>query len=323
MKILDIGQEKEIYGNGVHDDTKAIQNCLDRMKAGGTIHFPAGVYLVSSTLIFYSNQHLEFEEDSYLLRSAQSETLTRYILASYSEADIGGYDGTHNVTISGCTFDGNAELTEKITMLNTVHCKNITIKGCNFINCAYWHCIEINSSENILVKDCLFDGPSYTAMREDLTSELIQIDAPKIGTYGPVYNCDGKLIEFLPDETPCNNIHIEYNVFKCDGFTAIGHHGNDEHRNIKINNNIFIGSSGKGDRSRGYITFMEKVYDAKVLNNVFISVSEKSGTHYGIVTKNQEKSSCVVKENSFFGYFDEYFSGGITEENNCFEFSGE
>ncbi|MBR6780015.1 MAG: hypothetical protein IKM24_03250, partial [Clostridia bacterium] len=54
MKFLDIGTKSTVYGDGVHDDTKALQECLDQMKDGGTLFFPDGTYLLSGALIFYS-----------------------------------------------------------------------------------------------------------------------------------------------------------------------------------------------------------------------------------------------------------------------------
>lgn len=311
VKFLDIGQTDDIYADGIHDDAKAIQRCLDEMKDGGTIYFPDGTYLISHCLIFYSNQWLKFSDKAVLLRSADCEPLTRYMLAAYSEPDVGGYDGTHDVVISGGIFDGNASLTEKITILNTVHCNNITIKNCTFVHCAYWHCIELNSTKDALVLDCVFDGPSYTAMREDLTSELIQLDAPAAGTYGPVYNCNDELIDFSKDKTPCCDIKIASCIFKCGGFTAIGHHGNDAHNDIKIYNNVFTGLSGNEERSRGFITFMEKVYNVDIAGNAFISKSDKEKCT-GIFTNNPDESSILAEDNTFIGKFDEYFVGGIT-----------
>ncbi len=311
MKFLDIGQTDDIYADGIHDDAKAIQRCLDEMKDGGTIYFPDGTYLISHCLIFYSNQWLKFSDKAVLLRSADCEPLTRYMLAAYSEPDVGRYDGTHDVVISGGIFDGNASLTEKITILNTVHCNNITIKNCTFVHCAYWHCIELNSTKDALVLDCVFDGPTYTAMREDLTSELIQLDAPAAGTYGPVYNCNDELIDFSKDKTPCCDIKIASCIFKCGGFTAIGHHGNDAHNDIKIYNNVFTGLSGNEERSRGFITFMEKVYNVDIAGNAFISKSDKEKCT-GILTNNPDESSILAENNTFIGKFDEYFVGGIT-----------
>ncbi|MBR5496846.1 MAG: hypothetical protein IKV76_02575 [Clostridia bacterium] len=315
MKFLDIGQVADIYADGIHDDAKAIQRCLDEMKDGGTIYFPDGTYLISHCLIFYSNQWLKFSDKAVLLRSSDCDPLTKYMLASYSEPDVKGYEGTHDVVISGGVFDGNASLTEKLTILNTVHCTNITVKNCTFVHCAFWHCIELNSTKDALVLDCVFDGKSYTAMREDLTSELIQIDAPEITSYGPVYNCDDILVDFLPDKTPCCDIKIASCIFKCGGFTAIGHHGNNEHTDIKIYNNVFTGLSGNEERSRGFITFMEKVHDVDIAGNAFISesVNEKC---LGILTNNPDKSSVIAKDNTFIGKFDEYYVGGITVNDN-------
>jgi len=317
MNFLDLGRIPDVYADGIHDDTKAIQTCLDRLKDGGTVYFPDGTYLISACLIFYSNQNLMFSDHAVLLRAVtEGKEPTRYLLASYSDPETGGYDGTHDVVISGGIFDGNAATTGKLTMFNTVHCRNITIKNCRFRNGSLWHYIELNSTKNALVTGCVFDGISYTAMREDLTSELIQTDAPLVGTYGPVYNCDGALIDFLPDRTPCTEITIHSCIFKCSGFSAIGHHGNDAHSGIRIHGNVFTGCSGNRERSRGFITFMEQVYDVDVTENAFLSDAEEGMKSLGIVTKNPDPSSCTAENNTFLGRFDECFTGGITASYN-------
>lgn len=319
MNFIDIGLEKDVFADGIHDDTSAIQSCLDRLKDGGTVYFPDGTYLISACLIFYSNQTLKFSDNAVLLRSAQTEEPARYLLASYSEPDIGGYDGTHNVIISGGIFDGNENLSGKITFFNTVHCNNITIKNCRFIHGAQWHYIELNSTSNALVSDCMFDGTSYTSVRNNLTSELIQIDAPAEGAYGPVYNYCGELIDFCKDGTPCSGIKIDSCIFNCGGFTAIGHHCNSAHNNVFITNNIFKGVAGNSENSRGYITFMELVDKVEISGNAFISTAGKNIQNMCIQIQNPDKSSCIVENNNFIGYFSEYFKGGITEKDNIIE----
>lgn len=313
MNFLDIGQIKDIYADGINDDARAIQRCLDEMKDGGTIYFPDGTYLISHCLIFYSNQWLKFSDNAVLLRADNCSPITKYMLASYSEPSVGGYDGTHDVVISGGIFDGNSKLTENLTILNTVHCQNITVKNCTFRHCAYWHCIELNSTKGALILDCIFDGKSYTAMRENLTSELVQIDAPATGTYGPVYNCRDELIDFLPDRTPCCDITIASCIFKCGGFTAIGHHGNDAHHNIKILCNVFEGLAGNERLCRGFITFMQKVYDVEIAENAFISHSDNEKC-IGISASNPDKKSIIAQDNKFIGKFDEEYSGAVTTE---------
>ena len=304
MKFINVKSDKRVLADGIHDDTKALQACLDEVKDGGTVYFPDGTYLVSAALIFYSNQTLKFSDKATVLRSASSEPLTRYLLASYSDPDMGGYDGTHDVVISGGIFDGNAELTEHSTLVNTVHCRNILIENCRFVNCAYWHFIEINGTENAIIQNCVFDGPSYTVKSDILFNEQIQLDMSRNGSYGPVYNCDGMLIDFKSDDTVCRNIIIRNNIFKCDGFPGIGHHGDTDHHNVLIENNIFDGPSGRDGKSRGYIIFRPMVYDVKVKNNVFLAPEKTESPSYGIICENSDSAALTADNNLFIGKVD-------------------
>ncbi len=305
MNFIKVTDNKNVFADGVHDDTKALQECIDEVKDGGIVYFPDGIYLVSAALIFYSNQTLKFSDNAVVLRSDNSETLTRYLLASYSEPEWGGYEGTHDVVISGGIFDGNAKLTEKSTLVNTVHCKNILIENCRFVHCSQWHMIEINSTENATVQNCVFDGPTYTSIHDGLLNEEIQLDLAHEGSYGPVYNCDGTLIDFCKDDTVCHNIVIKDNIFKCAGFTAIGHHGDCGHNNIEIKNNIFDGPSGLWSKSRGYIIFRPMVYNVKIKNNIFVSPEETHSPNYGIIFENPDKKELLEENNRFIGNFDD------------------
>ena len=301
MEFINVTDNDKVFADGVHDDTKALQECIDKVKDGGTIYFPDGTYLVSSTLIFYSNQIFKLSDNAVILRSKEIEPVTRYLLAAYSEPQWSGYEGTHDVVISGGIFDGNADLIEKSTLVNTVHCRNIRIVGCHFRNCSTWHMIEINSTENAVIDSCVFDGPSYTFIPENLLNEQIQLDLAHEGSYGPVYNCNGILIDFCKDDTVCHHITISNNIFKCAGFPAIGHHGDCGHHNILIENNIFDGKSGLYGKSRGYIIFRPMVYDVKIKNNVFISPENTNSPNYGIVFENQKSDELLTESNVFIG----------------------
>lgn len=304
MKFINVMNNNGVYADGIHDDTKALQACIDEVKDGGTVYFPDGTYLVSASLIFYSNQCLKFSDKAKILRSEKSEPLTRYLLASYSEPEWGGYEGTHDVIISGGIFDGNEKLDEKSTLVNTVHCRNITIENCRFVHCAHWHCIEINGTENAVIQNCVFEGPTYTAVNEGLFNEQLQLDLARYGSYGPVYNCDGTLIDFKSDDTVCRNVVIKNNIFKCDGFPGIGHHGDCDHNNILIENNIFDGPSGRDGKSRGYVIFRPMVYDIKVKNNVFSAPETSDSPSYGIICENPDKTVLNAEDNIFIGKID-------------------
>lgn len=304
MKFINVLQNHDVYADGIHDDTKALQACIDKLKDGGTVYFPDGTYLVSAALIFYSNQVLKFSDKATILRNDNSEPLTRYLLASYSEPGWGGYEGTHDVVISGGIFDGNKNLTEHSTLVNTVHCRNITIENCRFVHCAHWHFIEINGTENAIVQNCIFDGPTYTAVHENLLNEQVQLDLCRNGSYGPVYNCDGDLIDFCYDDTVCRNITIRNNIFKCDGFPAIGHHGDIDHHNILIENNIFDGPSGRDGKSRGYIIFRPMVHSLTVRNNAFLACEKTDSPSYGIILENPDEAALTAEDNIFTGKID-------------------
>ena len=301
MEFIKVTDNENVFADGIHDDTKALQECIDKVKDGGTIYFPDGTYLVSSTLIFYSNQTFKLSDNAVILRSKESIPVTRYLFASYSEPQWNGYEGTHDVVISGGVFDGNADLTEKSTLVNTVHCRNIRMVGCHFRNCSMWHMIEINSTENAVIENCVFEGTSYTLIPENLLNEQIQLDLAHEGSYGPVYNCNGDLIDFCKDDTVCRNVVISNNIFMCAGFPAIGHHGDCGHHNILIENNIFDGKSGLYDNSRGYIIFRPMVYDVKIKKNVFIVPNETDSPNYGIVFENQKSDNLLLESNVFIG----------------------
>ena len=306
--------DKFTNGDERHPDAEeyvTVQSCIDEVKDGGTVYFPDGTYLVSAALIFYSNQTFKLSDNAVILRSKESNPVTRYLLASYSEPQWSGYEGTHDVVISGGIFDGNADLTEKSTLVNTVHCRNIRIVGCHFRNCSMWHMIEINSTENAVIDSCVFDGPSYTLIPENLLNEQIQLDLARDGSYGPVYNCDGTLIDFKSDDTVCCSIVIKNNIFKCDGFPGVGHHGDIDHHNILIESNIFDGPSGRIGKSRGYIFFRPMVYDLKVKNNAFISPEETDSPSYGIILENPDADALTAEDNIFIGKIDkEVIIGG-------------
>ena len=306
MKFINVRENTNVYGDGIHDDTKALQDSIDKVRDGGTVYFPDGTYLLSGALIFYSYQHIKLSDKAVLLRSDKPDCLTRYLMASYSEPEWAGYDGTHDVVISGGIFDGNGNFNEKCTLLNTVHCNNILIENCRFVHCSRWHFIEINGTANTTIRNCVFDGPTYTEKPAELLNEQVQLDLSRHGSYGPVYNCDGKLIDFCSDDTTCSNIVLENNIFKCDGFPGIGHHGDCNHNNIIIRNNIFDGPSGSHSGSRGYIIFRPQATEITVENNVFIAPeNEYNSPNVGIVIENPVPDTLTEKANLYLGHFTE------------------
>lgn len=303
MTFVNVKDNINVVADGVSDDTAALQFCIDQAKDGGTVYFPDGTYLVSAALIFYSNQTLKFDDNARIRRSDKSTQLTRYLLASYSEKEWSGYSGTHNVVISGGIFDGNENLTEPTTLINTVHCRDIVIENCRFFNCSRWHCIELNSTENATVRNCEFNGQTYVYRGDELKNEMIQLDRALDGSYGPVYNCDGREIEFSFDGEVCRSILIDSNHFRCDGFPAIGHHDDCGHSDITVSNNVFEGSASGYGISRGYIIFRSQVNSVNVVSNRFIAPESADAPNIGIICENPDTDTLYCENNTFSGYF--------------------
>ena len=79
MKFINVLQNVNVFGDGIHDDTKALQSCIDEVRDGGTVYFPDGTYLLSGALIFYSYQTLKFSDRAILLRSDKSDPITKWL----------------------------------------------------------------------------------------------------------------------------------------------------------------------------------------------------------------------------------------------------
>ena len=260
--MLDVKKDFNAVGDGIFDDTDALQNALDYIINGGELFFPAGIYKTMACLIFYSNQSLYFEEGATLLRG-DDDAPQRYILANHTNPDEGGYTACENVQIDGAAFDGNEEIEICATLLNTCHAKDIVIRNCTFKNGCLWHYIEVNSSENVLIENCVFQS-SYSSTAEK--GEQIQLDFAKTGSYGPIIDRSKKLIDFKPDETVCRDIEIRNCKFYGYGYApAIGNHTNAPHNHIKIHNNEFIGDFGR----RGAICFVDMMTDIEIFDNKF------------------------------------------------------
>lgn len=215
-------------GDGTTDDKTAIQSVLTALKdTGGIIFFPKGTYLIKSSVLFYSNQSLIFEDGATLLQGAAVNNLLR----TYCQSSYTGHSGVHDCLVYGAVFDGGA-YTENNTLVGIAHCKNITFERCTFKN-AYgtWHNLEINSAYNVKVKNCEFEGVRKTGNY----GELIQIDAPSSSSG---YPWSGTAI----DSTPCKYIDIEGCIFHDDTVApAIGNHNPQAHQFIKIHDCIFDG----------------------------------------------------------------------------------
>ncbi len=288
-------------GDGITDDTRAIQSALDlcRDKGGGTVYFPRGIYLlgtllfdsdnyhVSSALHVYSEETLLFERGATLKRASGE---VNHMLFTHNEKSDTGYEGCKNIAIIGATVDENSHLDNSDTAFNITHGHDISITNCTFRNAkGSWHSIEVNSSRDVVISGCLFHDNS--------NMEDVQMDAA-VGS--------GNLGK--DDATGCQRILIENCTFHSDAHAAIGNHGSGIHRDIMITGCTFQGTGN----DRAFITFTPQTQGVSVFANTFIG--EKNGGHTAVELNNLTEKAGTIIYNRFLGIDTPHRGGGIFKE---------
>lgn len=248
-------------GDGTTDDASAIQSALDAVKTdGGIIYFPTAVYLLKSAVVFYSNQTLWFEDGAVVKQGDAINNLLR----TYCDSTIGGYDGVHDSMVYGGIFDGGSYTTNN-TLIGTAHAKNIIFERITTKN-AYgtWHNIEINSSYNVKVINCDFEGSRKTGQN----GEMLQIDGAGSSTYYPWDN-------IKIDSTVSKYIDIQGCIFHDSTVVpGIGNHSNMAHKYVRVHDCIFDGLTS----SRGAINFVSNMTDIDIHDNTFNGCTTGIGT---------------------------------------------
>ena len=255
-------------GDGVTNDASAIQNALDAVStSGGTICFPKGTYKINASLLFYSNQTLWFENGASILQGVGT---MNNLLRTYSESTWTAYNGVHDCLIYGAVFDGGTYTTNN-TLVGMSHAKNIVVENCTFKN-AYgtWHNLEINSSFNVKVINCDFEGSRKTGTN----GEMIQIDG---ATGSGVYPWDN--VNY--DNTVSKYIDIDGCYFHDSTYVpGVGNHTNTAHKFVKIHDCIFDGLTS----SRGAIDFVSSMTDIDIYDNTFngctTGIGSSGATYY-------------------------------------------
>jgi len=137
-------EELGLFGDGIHDDTAAIQILLD---AAGEVYIPDGQYLITHPLIIHDNTHF---------RLSHAATLR---LADHANCSLLDNDGLYrrctnkNIIIEGGIWDGNHDMQERewipdenlpcdydkyisnsliVLMIRFVHTEHLTVRNVTF-----------------------------------------------------------------------------------------------------------------------------------------------------------------------------------------------
>lgn len=178
-------------GDGVTDDTDAIQAALDAGKTN--VYIDPGTYLITKTLRIPSERRIVGYGAIFIFKSP-----TDHIC--FAPAVTGsGYFGAHHIHFEGIRV--SAPDMDYVTLFMIFHAHDISFYNveCHDIN--GWHFIELCGCRDVLIDHCLFYNlPHDDSYRSNQVMEMIQLDMPYNSTNSP--GCEPF------DQTPCEHIVI-------------------------------------------------------------------------------------------------------------------
>lgn len=178
-------------GNGVTDDTYAIQNCF--LFKSPTLM--TRVYLISQSVRFYNSINgngasLKYGADCFMYSQGISDFYVRDLKIDGQSLSRSGirFDNVQNVVIDNCTIEniGNQNIAQvsALYFATSTNCKNAYIQGCKIKNVGYDgngacsgigfsnHAGDTETANNgLYVYDCRFEG--FNTSSED--SDCIKI----------------------------------------------------------------------------------------------------------------------------------------------------
>jgi hypothetical protein len=166
-------------GNGISDDTKAIQAAVNLVgsSGGGTVYFPSGTYIVSSTIDLKSNVDLIFAKGATI-------KISNSCTGFYSMFSI---KSVENVTISGMTYDGNYDRATYDISNNpeiavyVVDSQNVRITDNVFTTCGIWT-ISCEVSAELPYNDNIYIERNIINFRVGKNSKPVQPNGFSVDT---------------------------------------------------------------------------------------------------------------------------------------------
>ena len=193
------------------------------------------------------------------------------------------YNGSGNISIEGLSFIGN-NMSKALTCIAFAHSNNVMIKNCKFDGFNNWHNIEINGCRNVVIEENYFVNFGQGSTNP---TEVIQIDLPSSNSVYP-WEC-------YYDSTVCNDIIIRNNDFDtiATGTGVIGQHTYVEgkrHVNIRIENNRIINVDN--------FIYLLGTNNLKVLNNYGENVF--NFMYFGTALNNAQTNTEVTGNEIYF-----------------------
>lgn len=230
-------------GNGIVDDTRAIQAAIDASSPGDTVTFPPGIYLTSEPLLLrsdrtYRGQGLSIlgpgvaaiialtEEDN-----AHDISIQSIIFQGGGVRFPGSSSAAHNISIIGCTFQNITNTLpgadNHIAIYVPVAITNARIAGNRFVNILFGGQTSVQAQDGAAV--VVYD-PDHTEITDNT------FDTVNEG----VYLCFGSVDYYCSSAPPApeyDNVVVSRNAFLRVHRMAVEAQGSGA-TNMAVENNI-------------------------------------------------------------------------------------
>jgi polygalacturonase len=290
-------------GNGLANDTCAIQSALDacRQQGGGTVFVPAGQY-VFGPIFFHSHTHLYLDAGAELLGS---ENMNDYpVINSRWEGQtiqtyaslITGKD-LHNITISGRgVINGRGVgwwqharakslLYPRPRLIGLDSCENVLIENVTLTNSPSWTINPVRC-QNLSVRGVTIDNPPNSPNTDGINPDscrFVRISDCHISSGDDCIAIKAGTEHEAPElHQPCRDITISNCTFaRGHGGVVIGSETSGSVKNVVIANCVFVGTDRgirlKSRRGRGGV-----VEDIRAANLIMdgVAVPVAVNLHY-------------------------------------------
>lgn len=152
-------------GDGVTDDTAAINAALASLTSGGVVYFPPGKYLITSTIVLTPNLTLfgESRDTTALLAGTSGMVMFQLVFATRSQAAV---------EIRGLQFDAHGRT--GITAIRMVHPDDVLLSNLQFVGCV--NNVDVDRCHNFVIDGCRSSG------------DFVALKAGRLNFYSTVSN---------------------------------------------------------------------------------------------------------------------------------------
>ena len=249
-------------------------------KGGGTLVLKKGTYTISNTLYVPSNVTIKMKDGVKLVKGKKTGTSqfvaakSMFQLIRPSKASkkgvYGKYNGEKNISFIG---EGKATIDMKYVKDGIAiimgHNKNIKVENIQFKNMYSGHFIEMDASENVVVRKNTFIDSKAS---QNVNKEAINLDTPDKSTQGWSQTWSNF------DKTANKNVTIENNTFK-NLDRAVGTHKYSE---AKYHDKVVI-QKNKIEKTRSDAIRVMNWSNAQIKNNTIKNVENGKADTRGIL----------------------------------------